>query len=109
MSVWCAGIRDIMLFRRLVPRTDGQYAGVFFAVLITGILASALRLLRGALDTQSRVHASQVQLQALHASVWYKRCLRLYAEGIVCNCARLRAASLPYSLIACMLQTRSYA
>lgn len=54
----------MVLFRRLVPENDGQYAGVILAVLLVGMLATALRLTRNTWEALERMRQSKARTEA---------------------------------------------
>ena len=59
-----AGIRDIVLWRTLVPENDGQYAGVFLAVILTGVITTALRMVRNGWEGLERMSAAKVRVSS---------------------------------------------
>ena len=65
-----AGIRDIVLFRGLVPNTGGEYAGVIIGCLLLGVLATFLRTLRGVCESRERILRSQVRLRWQQHRTW---------------------------------------
>lgn len=57
---WCAGIRDIVLFRRFVPENGGEYFGAIVFCIAMGLIASAVRVYRGTLEAAERVERTKV-------------------------------------------------
>lgn len=55
-----AGIRDILLFRSFVPENDGEYVGAIVLFIVTGIIASGLRVWRSVREAAERIERNKV-------------------------------------------------
>jgi hypothetical protein len=57
-----AGIRDILLFRKFVPETKGEYAGAIILFMVVGVIASGLRTLRSVQEAAERLERNKVSI-----------------------------------------------